>query len=75
MPLKVQLPLPTIGLELYQLEVQTRAKNCSIEPNQDGTILFIYFLKQGFQLFQLWSRTARYFLQFAELLVTLCDVT
>ena len=26
-PLKVQHPLPTIGLDLYQLGVHTRAKN------------------------------------------------
>ena len=26
MPLKVQLPLPTLGLELYKLGVQIRAK-------------------------------------------------
>ena len=29
MPLEVQLPLPTIGLELYQLGVHIRAKNLS----------------------------------------------
>ena len=34
MPLKVQqLPLPTVGLELYQLGVHIRVKNLSIIPS------------------------------------------
>ena len=32
MPLKVQFPLPIIGMELYQLGVHIRAKN---EPGSD----------------------------------------
>ena len=39
MPLKVQHPLPIIGLELYQLGVHTRVK----KTKKNKKTLFLYF--------------------------------
>ena len=38
-PLQVRHPLPSIGLELYQLGVHTRAKNTHIVTSQKGILL------------------------------------